>query len=463
MIKWIRLLSALFALGGAFGHFPVAHAEDFLDPEAAFKFSARALDANTLEARWQIADGYYMYRDKFKFEVDGATLGTPQRPAGKVKHDENFGTVETYRKDVRIALPIQRAAGVTSVTLKTVSQGCADAGLCYTPQSESITIKLPAAIAAAVALPAASAVASAPSALDRLRSLSGDTGMPQLLPPHEAFLVKAAMPDAQTVKLDYAPTANTYLYRDKLAFVVKSPADIKITRVDTPAGDIKDDPSFGRTEVYHHSFSASLALSRALAGNETLVLAATWQGCNGAVGVCYPPIKHDFSLTAGGSVAGDAASGAAASATPDAPKPAASESDTSKIERVLKGGSFWAVVATFFGFGLLLALTPCVFPMIPILSGIIAGQNKELTKASGFLLSLAYVLGMAITYALAGVAAALSGTLLSNALQNPWALGIGAYHALNQWLPNLGATLPALVVGAVCYLVLAGRRRAAYA
>ena len=426
MIKWIRLLSVLFALGGALGHFPVAHAEDFLDPEAAFKFSAHALDANTLEARWQIADGYYMYRDKFKFEVDGATLGTPQRPAGKVKHDENFGTVETYRKDVRIALPIQRAAGVTSVTLKTVSQGCADAGLCYTPQSESVTIKLPAAVAAAVVLPAASAAASAPSTLDRLRSLGGDTGMPQLLPPDEAFLVKAAMPDAQTVKLDYAPTANTYLYRDKLAFVVKSPADIKITRVDTPAGDIKDDPSFGRTEVYHHNFSASLALSRALAGNETLVLAATWQGCNEAVGVCYPPIKHDFSLTAGGSVAGVATSGAAASATPDAAKPAASESDTSKIERVLKGGSFWAVVATFFGFGLLLALTPCVFPMIPILSGIIAGQNKQLTKASGFLLSLAYVLGMAITYALAGVAAALSGTLLSNALQNPWALGIGA-------------------------------------
>jgi len=422
MIKWIRLLSALFAIGGAFAHFPVAHAEEFLDPEIAFKFSARALDANTLEARWQIADGYYMYRDKFKFEVDGATLGTPQRPAGKVKQDENFGTVETYRKDVRIALPIQRTAGATSVTLKTVSQGCADAGLCYTPQSESITIKLPAPVAAVAAVPPAATPASPTSALDRLRSLAGDTGMPKILPPDEAFQVSAAMPDAQTVKLDYAPTANTYLYRDKLAFVVKSPADIKVARVDTPAGDVKDDPSFGRTEVYHRNFSASLTLSRALAGNETLVLAATWQGCNEAVGICYPPIKRDFSLAASGGVAPAVASSTAASPA----EPAAGESDTSKIERVLKGGSFWAVVATFFGFGLLLALTPCVFPMIPILSGIIAGQNKQLTKTSGFLLSLAYVLGMAITYALVGVAAALSGTLLSNALQNPWALGIGA-------------------------------------
>lgn len=132
MIKtgWIRLLGALPLLWGALTLFPVAHAEEFLDPEIAFKFSARALDANTLEARWQIADGYYMYRDKFKFAVEGATLGAPKLPAGKIKEDEFFGRVETYRKDVRIALPIQRTAGATSVTLKTVSQGCADAGLC---------------------------------------------------------------------------------------------------------------------------------------------------------------------------------------------------------------------------------------------------------------------------------------------------------------------------------------------
>jgi thiol:disulfide interchange protein DsbD len=187
-----------------------------------------------------------------------------------------------------------------------------------------------------------------------------------------------------------------------------------------PAGDIKDDPSFGRTEVYHRDFSASVTLSRALAADEQLVLAATWQGCNEAIGICYPPISRDFTLAAAAGVSLPVASAL------DAPAEAASESDTSRIERVLKGGSFWGVVVTFFGFGLLLALTPCVFPMIPILSGIIAGQKKELTKTSGFLLSLAYVLGMAITYALAGVAAALSGTLLSNALQNPWALSIGA-------------------------------------
>ncbi len=412
MNTWLRLLKAFLLIWGALVQIPVAHAEEFLDPEVAFKFSARALDSNTLEARWQIADGYYMYRDKFRFEVEGGTLGKPSLPAGKVKVDENFGRVETYRGNVRIVLPIEHVAAATTVRLKAVSQGCADAGLCYTPQTEHVSIRLPAPAPAATA-PRAMATQSPVSALSGLGSLAGDGGMPKLLPPDEAFLVAAVMTDPQTVKLDYTPTRDTYLYRDKLAFVVKSPADVRVEGIELPAGDIKEDPSFGRTEVYHRDFSARVRLSRALAPGEHLALGATWQGCNEAVGVCYPPIQRDFSLV----------SGTVATA---APAESAGESDTSRIERVLKGGSFWAVVATFFGFGLLLALTPCVFPMIPILSGIIAGQNRQLTKTSGFLLSLAYVLGMAITYALAGVAAALSGTLLSNALQNPWALGVGA-------------------------------------
>ncbi len=424
--KWFRLLAALPLFWGLFVFSQGSAAqEEPLDPEVAFKFSARALDANTLEARWQIADGYYMYRDKFKFELAGGTLDKPTLPPGKMKDDETFGRVETYRKDVRITLPVQRTPGTTSVTLKATSQGCWDGGLCYMPQTVSMAVKLPALIAPAAAadLPAAASPAAspaAPSALDSLRSLGGMT-MPKVLPPDEAFLVAATLPDAQTVRVDYTLTPDTYLYRNKLAWKVKSPAGVSVARADTPAGDMKDDPTFGQTEVYHQNFAATLQLSRPLAANEKLVLEAGWQGCNDAVGICYPPNSRDFTLTTGGTATASTAPGAPAAAS-------GNESDTSRIERVLKGGSFWAVVATFFGFGLLLALTPCVFPMIPSLSGIIAGQSHDvpLTKSRGFLLSLAYVLGMAITYALAGVAAALSGTLLSNALQNPWALGIGA-------------------------------------
>lgn len=416
-IKWAGSLGTRFLIWGALAIFqvtlfPTAQAAEFLEPEAAFKFSARALDANTLEARWQIADGYYLYRDKFKFELTGGTLGRTALPAGKVKQDENFGRVEIYRREVRISLPIQRTPGITSVTLTAVSRGCADAGLCYTPQTVSTTIKLP----AVAAEPAPAASLTPASALGSLRSLA----MPKLLPPDEAFGVAAALVDAQTVKLDFTPTPDTYLYRDKLGWVVKSPADVKVLRADLPAGEVKNDPNFpAPMAVYHHDVAAQLTLSRALAAGETLVLEAGWQGCNEKVGVCYPPLKRDFTLRAD-------ATPAALKAVPASGAATASESDTSRIERVLKGGSFWAVVATFFGFGLLLALTPCVFPMIPILSGIIAGQNRTMTKTHGFLLALAYVLGMAITYALAGVAAALSGTLISNALQNPWALGVGA-------------------------------------
>ena len=427
---WVLFWSAFFLSLGSF-----AQAEDFLDPEAAFKFSARAIDANTLEARWQIADGYYMYRQKFKFELSGGSLGTIQYPAGKIKVDETFGKSEVYRKEVRFALPIQRTAGTNSVTLKVSYQGCADAGLCYTPITETQRITLPAAtekppvapLSGATPTPAASPVLSA---LAGLRSLGGDN-QPQILPPDQAFKVAAGMPDAQTVRVDYALTPDTYLYRDKLSFVIKAPANVSVTQKILPQADVKVDPTFGRTEVYHHDFSATLSLSRALTADEKLVIEATYQGCNDKIGICYPPITRPFTLAVSAAAALPVHAEAAALANSPReqtvlPK-SAPESDTSKIEKVLKGGSFWAVIASFFGFGLLLALTPCVFPMIPILSGIIAGQTQtKVTKTSGFLLALAYVLGMAITYALAGVAAALSGTLISNALQNPWALGIGA-------------------------------------
>ena len=431
-MKPIVRMSLLFALVWSAFFVPLfsalSHAEDFLDPELAFKFSARAIDANTLEARWQIADGYYMYRQKFKFELAGGKLGNLQYPPAKVKQDDTFGKVEVYRKDVRIVLPIQREPGATAVTLTAVSQGCADAGLCYTPITTSQRIVLPAATKVSVAAPEATPAASAApalSALSGLRSLGGDN-LPKLLPPDQAFKVSAAMTDAQTVRIQYALTADTYLYRDKLGFAIKAPAGVRVSQTGLPQADIKQDPTFGRTEVYHHDFATTLTLSRALAAGEKLVMSATYQGCNDKVGVCYPPQTREFTLSGTTSTSAKTPEVVAQARAVDSAAPLArSESDLSRIEKVLKGGSFWAIIASFFGFGLLLSLTPCVFPMIPILSGIIAGQ-KKLTKTSGFLLALAYVLGMAITYALAGVAAALSGTLISNALQNPWALGIGA-------------------------------------
>ena len=251
------LMRLLFLLLLAFAG--LALAEEPLPPEQAFRFSARAIDARTIEARWQITDQYYMYRDKFKFALDGGTLGAPSLPPGKVKDDEIFGKVEIYRKEVKILLPVE-ASG--PVTLKAVSQGCWDGGICYPPITQEARLDLASA---------GSAVAPAPT---------------------------------------------------------------------------------------------SAAAEAAAAGDET-----------------------------------------------------------SRIAGLFKGDNLALILLSFFGFGLLLSLTPCVFPMIPILSGIIVNHGHAVTHLRAFVLSLAYVLGMAVTYAAIGVAAGLSGTLLSAALQNAWVLG----------------------------------------
>jgi thiol:disulfide interchange protein DsbD len=118
-----------------------------LPPGQAFAFSARALDERTLEARFNIADGYYMYRDRFSFEVASTVPGpiVPRYPRGQMKDDEFFGRVETYRGLAVITLPLPRAAPGSRVTLKAGSQGCADVGVCYPPQLQEVTLEVPAA------------------------------------------------------------------------------------------------------------------------------------------------------------------------------------------------------------------------------------------------------------------------------------------------------------------------------
>jgi thiol:disulfide interchange protein DsbD len=122
---------------------------ELLPAEQAFRYSARALDSRTLEARFVIADGYYLYRDKFSFAVmpDGAALGAPELPAGKEKTDPFFGKVETYRGTVVVKLPLGGASPGQSVVLTADSQGCADVGVCYPPTRQKLTLALPAAAA----------------------------------------------------------------------------------------------------------------------------------------------------------------------------------------------------------------------------------------------------------------------------------------------------------------------------
>ena len=445
-----------------------AHAEEeLLEPAKAFQYSARAVEAGQVEARFLIAKNYYLYRDKIKFTADnGVTLGAPSLPAGKVKQDEFFGRVETYRGDLRVRIPVTFPGGTPKpFNLKANFQGCADLGVCYQPQDGTVTIQPIAASVAPsqpAALPlartpapailseptrapaAAPAPASAlratdpapvaqqsPEVLARLKALASDalggSSQDEFLSPEEAFKLSVVPGAEGTLLARFVVAKDYYLYRDKIGFTVTEPAGVKVAGLSLPPADVKDDPNFGRMHVYHHDFEVVVRLADLPPGTTRLKLDATHQGCS-EKGICYPPQDEtlEVDLTAAQVATVPVAEMPASAAATPAPVAQKDTSDAGRVTAILEGGNYWLVVASFFGFGLLLSLTPCVFPMIPILSGIIVGQGEGLTKRKGFLLSLAYVLGMALTYALAGVAAGLSGTLISNALQNPWALGVGA-------------------------------------
>ncbi|MFZ3018478.1 MAG: protein-disulfide reductase DsbD [Gallionella sp.] len=251
----------------------------------------------------------------------------------------------------------------------------------------------------------------------------GGAKQPTFLPPDQAFSLQVTVRDADTLQASFSLAEGYYLYRDKIAFASKDGA-VKVKALNLPRGEMKDDPSFGQVEVFHHSFQAEIELERVAKGAASITLDATYMGCS-EQGLCYPPINKALTLALPDAGTGMREPELTEAPPPSriAPLPPVGEDENSRIAGLFAGGDFWLIVSFFFGAGLLLAFTPCVFPMIPILSGIIVGRGHKITHAHAFLLSLAYVLGMAITYAAAGVAAGYSGELISNALQTPWVLG----------------------------------------
>jgi thiol:disulfide interchange protein DsbD len=247
---------------------------------------------------------------------------------------------------------------------------------------------------------------------------------PQLLEPEQAFrfFARIAAPDALEVRYQIAP--GYYMYRDKFQFSV-TPADLKLGTPELPAAKKKTDKFFGEVEIYRDEVRIRLPLGAPTSAEQTLTLAAVSQGC-ADVGVCYVPQEQRIALKPAAFSSSSGTPFVGPAGGKDAASPfiasAPGTGDDIAVAQLFRGG-FWLLVASFFGFGLLLSFTPCVLPMVPVLSGIIAGHGGRLTKTHGFLLSAAYVLGMAMTYAVAGVAAGLSGALLSAALQNPWVLG----------------------------------------
>jgi thioredoxin:protein disulfide reductase len=231
------------------------------------------------------------------------------------------------------------------------------------------------------------------------------------LPPDEAFKLNIEADSGDVLRAQFTIVPGYYLYKERIKFVIKDANQGKINTIDLPAGEIKNDPNFGKQEVYHHDFIAKINVNNS---TKEFVLDATYQGCS-EKGLCYAPQHKTFNL-----VLNNAENNSALRTNINEASEASSNDD--QATTLLKGDKLWLVAVGFFGFGLLLALTPCVLPMIPILSGIIVGDKKvhhhATSRLHAFNLSLAYVLGMALSYTLAGIAAGLSGQLLSNALQN---------------------------------------------
>jgi thioredoxin:protein disulfide reductase len=436
-----------------------AAAETFLPAKAAYKYST-SIEAGRLVVRYEIAPGYYLYRDRLGFETTtpGVTLGAPTLPVGIDHEDEYFGQQVIYRDVAVVGVPVTFDGAPRDFDLRLKLQGCADAGLCYPPQNWPMTIDWPEGTAQASqqgidAAGAASNDSSAPKTAERAAERTSDATAPaatpkrsgflrnllgsgaksdaDFLPVDEAFVLSATSPARDRVRLRFDIADEYYLYRDKLKITATAPG-VQLGTATIPGGTTQHDEYFGEQVVFYGEMVADLPIVTA-PGTQEVTLEVSFQGCADA-GLCYPPTKRTAVVQLGataGMAGGPDAAGAASGSTGNAPM----RSEQDALADKIRSGNLLAVLATFFGAGLLLAFTPCVLPMVPILSGIIvgaAGGGRPVSRGRAFSLSVAYVLGMALTYTVAGAAFAAAGQQAQAVFQKPWIIIL--FAALFVWL-----------------------------
>ncbi|MCW8846830.1 MAG: protein-disulfide reductase DsbD [Gammaproteobacteria bacterium] len=389
-----------------------------LRPELAYQYKTEA-DAQEIRVQLDIEDGYYLYRKRFRFNAitPGLALGEPVYPAGDMHTDEFFGEQEIYRGQQIIRIPYTAPAQLRSAELGMRLQGCADMGLCYPPQDWTSTIALPASPTSAGSqisggsqvktTSATQADGNGKSISDWLAAPTGN-GEP-FLPPDQAFRSSVQTIDQQTLAVVWTIAPGYYLYKDKLS-VAPVTGEIQLGFPELPAGEPMTDEYFGETEVYFEQVEIRLPFVRSNPEPLAIELELGFQGC-AKDGICYPPSSRrqvleipDATRLPPSAVTGD--------------QPMVSEQD--RLASLIRDANLFLVLATFFGLGLLLAFTPCVLPMVPILSGIIVGQGEKVTTRRALSLSIAYVAGMALTYTVAGVAFAAMGQQAQTVFQQPW-------------------------------------------
>jgi thiol:disulfide interchange protein DsbD len=391
-----RILTAWLATAAGIA---CAQDEELLPPEEVFRYSASA-DAERVYLDFDVLEGYYVYRSRFGFESgsDGVTIGAARFPRGETHSDEFFGEQETYRREFRVAIPYRRSREVETFELTLALQGCADFGLCYLPQEWSATVTLPPA-------PFLGAGAIDPSA----------TG--ELLPVDQAFAMNARFdnPNELTVAWQVAP--GYYLYRDKLTFAAEG--RIELGAATLPPGEPHTDDNFGDVEIFRDYIEAKIPFARASPDELEVEITAGFQGCKDD-SICYPPGEQVMALVL------PATSDFPARDAPEGSEGTDLVSEQDQWLARIVNGSWWTLLGGFYVAGLLLSFTPCVLPMVPILSSIIAGQGGTVSTQRGFALSLSYVLGMAATYTAAGAVAALAGQQVQALFQEPWLITLFA-------------------------------------
>jgi len=404
---------------------------------------------DALEIDWAVEDGAYLYRDQFGFAVNDAAivLGKPGLPAGEVHNDEFFGEQVVYRDNFFVRLPYTVTGDKpASIALTIDSRGCLDAGYCYMPQTWIETVDLK-------------------PAEPRKKQLSfGDlagNSSDRALPADEVFFPNAFAVDGNTIEFGIRLLPDYYLYKSKIT--VRSLNDKAMAgQLDLPKGKIKTDEWLGEQEVYFNEVFGRVAIARATPAAMDLEIELGYQGCK-VDGICYLPITKVLTVSL-----------PEASTTTDL----IPVSEQARLAQIITGSSIWVAAALFFIAGLGLAFTPCVLPMVPILSGIIAGEGDNVSSRRGFTLALSYVMGMAIVYTAAGVAAAAAGLQLQATFNQPWiiilfaglfvVLALGMFGAYELQMPNAlqsklssvsgnqrsGTMIGAFVMGALSSLIV---------
>ena len=330
---------------------------DILPPDQVFRLTVVGQSRESLVLEWQIEPGYHLYRDKTKVEsqTHGVKVLGFEMPAGVLEHDAAFGDTTVYRNHLRLEVPLLNPDEQELVKLLVKYQGCADRGICYPPQKKIIDVSLP-------AVKAAETNDGVNAFFGGLKKLTPSLFEAELLPPDQAFQFFATVKDTHTLRLSWLIADGYYLYKHKMVASLADGGQTGLAALPLPTGETHLDEEFGQVEIYRNELSLDVPLVRQSTEAETLTLVAKFQGCADR-GVCYPPMNKAITLEL------PQAQALTTSVDYSAVAPA---SEQDQIVDALKHDSLWFTLVSFFGFGLLLAFTPCVFPMVPILSGIMS-------------------------------------------------------------------------------------------